>query len=309
MITYETISEIVARAELQRVRLSDVILDDQVEALETSKLVLIERMELRLDVMLEAIQKGSGDIRSMSGLTGGAAYKMRRHIDSQHAITGSVISEAIQMALAVSELNAAMGKIVAAPTAGSCGILPAAIGTLLKNNLTTKEHAVMALFTAGGFGSVIANKACIAGAEGGCQAECGSASAMAAAAVVELCGGTPRMAADAAAIAIKCVLGLVCDPVAGLVEIPCIKRNASGVSLALTAAEMTLAGIDSAIPVDEAILALKRVGDNMPAALRETAEGGLAVTPTGLKLHTQVFGTKLNVHQTAPHGCAACKKH
>ena len=153
---------------------------------------------------------------------------------------------------------------------------------------------------------VVANKASIAGASGGCQAECGTASAMAAACIVELLGGAPEMAAHAVAIALKCVLGLVCDPVAGLVEIPCIKRNASGVTLAFTAAELALAGIKSAIPVDETIEALKRVGDGLPAALRETAQGGLAVTPTGQAFERQVFGTRSPLTSSPCSPCGSC---
>ena len=154
----------------------------------------------------------------------------------------------------------------------------------------SEKQCVMSLFTASAIGMVIANNASLAGARGGCQAECGSASAMAAAAIVELAGGTPEMVGSAVAIALKNILGLVCDPVAGLVEIPCIKRNASGVTGAFTAAELALAGIKSAIPADEVIWSMKKIGDVMPAALKETADGGLAATPTGRKLHTQVFG-------------------
>ena len=190
----------------------------------------------------------------------------------------------------VSELNASMGRIVAAPTAGSCGILPAAVLTMEEEKHLSEKQCVMSLFTASAIGMVIANNASLAGARGGCQAECGSASAMAAAAIVELAGGTPEMVGSAVAIALKNILGLVCDPVAGLVEIPCIKRNASGVTGAFTAAELALAGIKSAIPADEVIWSMKKIGDVMPAALKETADGGLAATPTGRKLHTQVFG-------------------
>ncbi len=303
MLNYESVLELVNIAESRGVNISRVVLDDQVEALETTEDVLVKNMVERLDVMLDSIEKGSQKgLKSNSGLTGGDAFKMRKVIDSGNALSGSLVSEAIQMALAVSELNAAMGKIVASPTAGSCGILPASIGTLLKNGKCKKEDALMALFTAGGIGTVCANKASISGAEGGCQAECGVASAMAAAVIVELCGGSPSMVADAAAIVIKCILGLVCDPVAGLVEIPCIKRNASGVSLAITSAEMVLAGIESAIPVDEAIEALKRVGASMPISLKETAEGGLAVTKTGKELHKRVFGDVLE----SGSSCSGC---
>ena len=216
------------------------------------------------------------------------------------------MSNAIQMAMAVSEINAAMGKIVATPTAGSCGILPGALGALIKIRGIPQKEAVLSLFTAGAIGMVVANKASIAGASGGCQAECGTASAMAAACIVELLGGAPEMAAHAVAIALKCILGLVCDPVAGLVEIPCIKRNASGVTLAFTAAELALAGIKSAIPVDETIEALKRVGDGLPAALRETAQGGLAITPTGQAFERQVFGTRSPLTSSPCSTCGAC---
>lgn len=183
-----------------------------------------------------------------------------------------------------------MGRIVAAPTAGSCGILPAALLTIAEERNIPDKDVVMALFTASAVGLVIANKASIAGAEGGCQAECGAASAMAAAAIVEMCGGTPEMCEHACAIALKNILGLVCDPVAGLVEIPCIKRNAGGVANALVAAELALAGIGSAIPADEVILTMKKIGDIMSPALKETAEGGLACTPTGKLLCEKVFG-------------------
>ena len=169
-----------------------------------------------------------------------------------------------------------MGKVVAAPTAGSCGILPGTIVSMLEEGLCDERAAVMALFTAGAIGMVIAQQASIAGAQGGCQAECGSASAMAAAALVELCGGTPAQSAHACAMAIKNQLGLVCDPVAGLVEIPCIKRNVSGIAIAFTA--------------DECIQAMRAVGDSIPCALKETAQGGLAMTPTGIELKRKVFG-------------------
>ena len=183
-----------------------------------------------------------------------------------------------------------MGKIVAAPTAGSCGILPGTILSLLEERELPEDIAVMALFTAGAFGMVIATNASIAGAQGGCQAECGSASAMAAAALVEMAGGTPEMCGHACAIAIKNQLGLVCDPIAGLVEVPCVKRNAGGVACAFTAAELALAGIKSVIPVDEVIDAMREVGDAMPCALKETALGGLAATPTGIRLKHEIFG-------------------
>jgi L-serine dehydratase len=183
-----------------------------------------------------------------------------------------------------------MGRIVAAPTAGSCGIIPAVLVTAMEERQLSEESVVDSMFTAAGIGMVIANRASISGAEGGCQAECGSASAMAAAALTELLGGSPAQAADACAIALKNTLGLVCDPVAGLVEIPCIKRNAAGAANALVAAELALAGIESVIPVDEVIDAMREIGAGMSDSLKETAKGGLAGTPTAKRLTKKIYG-------------------
>lgn len=307
MLSYESISELYKTAEAQHKLIRDIVLEDQAAQLERPREALIRQMEENLTVMLEAIENGSKQgVKSTSGLTGGDAYRLKQMIDAGKNLCGDIMSNAIQMAMAVSEINAAMGKIVAAPTAGSCGILPGALGALIKVRSIPREEVVLSMFTAGAIGMVVANKASIAGASGGCQAECGTASAMAAACIVELLGGTPEMAAHAVAITLKCILGLVCDPVAGLVEIPCIKRNASGVTLAFTAAELALAGIKSAIPVDETIEALKRVGDGLPAALRETAQGGLAITPTGQVLEQQVFGTRGPLTGNSCSTCGSC---
>ena len=212
-------------------------------------------------VMREAVKEGSvKKLKSTSGLTGGDAYKMKKAAEKGSAMCGGLFADAIAKALSVSELNAAMGRIVAAPTAGSCGILPGALIAYQKDKNADEKDCVMSMFTASAVGMVINNNACLAGAGGGCQAECGSASAMAAAALTELAGGSPEMAENAAAIALKNILGLVCDPVAGLVEIPCIKRNAGGVANALCAAEMALAGICSKIPADEVIVAMIEAG-------------------------------------------------
>lgn len=248
-------------------------------------------MARRLQVMRESVKTGMDPaLRSSSGLSGGDAAKMLSYAQTG-GIAGSFINRAIARALAVSECNAAMGKIVAAPTAGSCGILPGTVLSVLEDGQCTERQAVMALFTAGGIGTVISHRATLAGAEGGCQAECGAAAAMAAAAMVELKGGPPSQAAHACAIALKNQLGLVCDPVAGLVEVPCIKRNVAGIMIALSSAEMALAGIESKIPADECVLALYEVGRALPASLRETAQGGLAATPTGKRLKQEIFGS------------------
>ena len=290
MLQYMTIAELTCRAKEEGKPLSEMILADQSEQMELPVRELYERMEGALTVMEEAVKAGMDPgLRSTSGLTGGDAAKMHAYAQTG-GMTGGFLNKAMARAIAVAEYNAAMGKIVAAPTAGSCGIIPGTVLSMLAEGRCSREQAVMALFTSGAVGMVIANKAVLAGAQGGCQAECGSASAMAAAALVELCGGTPEQSEQAVAIAIKNQLGLVCDPVAGLVEIPCIKRNVAGIMVAFSAAEMALAGIESKIPADECIAAMREVGESMPCALKETAQGGLAVTPTGLKMKQQVFG-------------------
>ena len=305
-LKYLSIAELVDQATAQGERISQIVLRDQAEQMDTEPQVLFRKMRENYHVMQESIQKGADpDIKSTSGLTGGDAWKLYSVYEKKKSLTGSFMAGAMWRALAVSELNAAMGRIVAAPTAGSCGILPAAIVTMQEEYSLDEYDCVMALFTASAVGMVIGNNASLAGASGGCQAECGSASAMAAAAIVELAGGTPQMSGEACAIAIKNILGLVCDPVAGLVEIPCIKRNAGGVTTAFMAAELALAGITSHIPADETILAMKRIGDTMPASLRETAEGGLAMTPTGQALNSRVFGE--NADAALCSSCRACR--
>ena len=286
---YDSLRALVERAEAEQTAISELVIRDEAAELECSCEEVFERMRRNLQVMRESVVSGmERDVRSTSGLTGGDAWKMSQRLD--HNITGRIFVSALTKAIAVSETNACMGRIVAAPTAGSCGILPACLLTVLEEQDIPEDTAVRALFTASAVGMVIARNATIAGAEGGCQAECGSASAMAASALVELCGGTPRMAEHACAIALKNVLGLMCDPVAGLVEIPCIKRNAMGTANAFTAAEMALAGIESKIPADEVIWSMKKIGDSMHSDLKETARGGLAATPTGKILTEKVFG-------------------
>lgn len=292
MSDFNSIAALCAAASEGGTTISQIALDSQAEQMERPAQELYARMTKSLQVMRQAVQAGmSPELRSTSGLTGGDAAKMKAYA-AQGGITGSFLTGAMARAIAVSEYNAAMGRIVASPTAGSCGILPGTVVSMLEEGRCDEHAAVMALFTAGAIGMVIAEKASIAGAQGGCQAECGSAAAMAAAALVELCGGTPEQSAHACAMAIKNQLGLVCDPVAGLVEIPCIKRNVAGIAIAFTSAEMALAGIESKIPADECVEAMRAVGDAMPCALKETAQGGLAATPTGTKMKEQVFGSE-----------------
>ncbi len=289
---YDSLAGLVDVAEQEGVKLSELILRDQAEIAEKSEQELYDTMAHSLQVMKESVQEGlDAEKRSASGLTGGDAYKMNASVQAGKNICGPFFGKAMVKALAVAQTNACMGRIVASPTAGSCGILPSALLTLAEERGISDHDLIMALFTASAVGIVIATNASVAGAAGGCQAECGAASAMAAAALVELCGGTPKQCEHACAIALKNILGLVCDPVAGLVEIPCIKRNAGGVGNALVAAELALAGIESHIPADEVIIAMKKVGDTMSPTLKETAEAGLATTPTGKKLCEKVFGT------------------
>lgn len=295
MLKYKKIEELILAAQESGRKISELVLEDQVKALDRSPEDIYAQMEADFDVMCEAIRFGERkEQRSMSGLTGGEGYLMKEYAGKQNSICGSYTAGAMARALAVSGCNASMGKIVATPTAGSCGILPGCLVSLYEEKKIPKKDIIMGMFTAAAFGIVMATQSGIAGAQGGCQAECGSAAGMAAAALSEIMGGTPEMCGHACAMALVNQLGLVCDPVAGLVEIPCIKRNVSGTMIAMSAADMALAGIKAYIPVDECIMAMKEVGDSMPAALKETAIGGLAGTPTGKRLKEQVFGKEEN---------------
>ena len=239
------------------------------------------KMHASLHVMREAAAAGlSPKVESMSGLTGGNADLLSKAVLSGRTAGGALLGKAAVRALATAEYNAAMGRIVAAPTAGACGILPAALLTMQEEYGLTDDLLVQALFTAGAVGIVIAHRASVSGAQGGCQAECGSAAGMAAAAMVELRGGTPAQAADACGFALMNVMGLVCDPVQGLVEVPCVYRNVAGISNALVSCDLALSGIVCPLPPDELIDAMKAVGDMLPSQLKETGEGGCAACPS-----------------------------
>lgn len=251
----------------------------------------LERLSGMLSVMESEVQNALHiPVHSISGLTGGDGCRYERYRVSGGSLLGEIPALATAYALSASETNAAMGRIVACPTAGSCGILPACVLAVAKVKGISREGQLLALAGAGLIGELIDEHASLSGAEGGCQAECGSAAAMAAGAVAQMLGGSPEAAFHAAAIAIKNQLGLVCDPVAGLVEIPCIKRNTGGVAIALSAADMALAGVESRIPFDDVVEAMNRVGKALPAALRETAGGGLATTKAGLAMKEKVYG-------------------
>jgi L-serine dehydratase len=245
--------------------------------------------------MEEAVARALEGVTSVTGLTGNDAVLMTDYIRSGKSLAGDLILDAVAKAIGTNEVNAAMGRICATPTAGSAGVVPGTLFAVKERLEMDRDAMVRYLFTSGAFGFVVANNASISGAAGGCQAEVGSATGMAAAAIVEAAGGTPEQSATAFAIALKNMLGLVCDPVAGLVEVPCVKRNAMGGANAIVAADMALAGITSRIPCDEVISAMHEIGQMMPTALKETARGGLANTPTARRLERNIFGEKENV--------------
>ena len=289
MVNFNSIKELIELAKEKNTTVGKITMEYELENSFDSREHMLKSMQDNWQVMQESIQRGVvNKDKSLSGLTGGDAIKLYAHKDDSY--TGRTVMTVAASAVGVSEVNAVMGRIVACPTAGSCGIVPAAIKTAAEKNHNTEEEIIEALFTAAGIGLVIEANASIAGAYGGCQAECGKAAGMAAAAMVQLAGGTPDQVGTAVALAIKNLLGLACDPVAGLVEVPCVKRNGFVAVHSMVAADMALAGVESVIPVDEVIDAMDRIGRSLPRAVKETAEGGLATTQTGRKISERVFG-------------------
>ena len=292
---YQSVKDLVQTAETQRKPLSELVIAAECHESGLNREEVWQRMRANLLTMRAAIKQGENElgVRSKTGLTGGEAIKLKKYRAKGKTLSGDVMMAAVENAIATNEVNAAMGVICATPTAGSSGTLPGALFMLEQRLRLNEDQMIRFLFTAGGLGLIIANHAGIAGATGGCQEEVGSASAMAAAAAVEAAGGTPEQSSQALAIALSNLLGLVCDPIAGLVEIPCVKRNAIGAGNALIAADMALAGCTSMIPADECISALDKVGRSMPVELRETGLGGLAGTPTGQAIKTKIFGKEI----------------
>lgn len=289
-VLFKTVKELIDLAERQQKPISELMIEQEMLLSRRSREEIIAQMDQNLTVMEEAVEKGLKGVQSTSGLTGGDAVLLQQYMDKGETLSGHLLLDAVSKAVATNEVNAAMGTICATPTAGAAGIVPGVLFAV-KNKLNpTREQMINFLFTSGAFGFVVANNASISGAAGGCQAETGSAGSMAAAAVVEMAGGTPQQSAEAFSIVMKNMLGLVCDPVAGLVEVPCVKRNAMGAAKALVGADMALAGVVSRIPTDEVIEAMHKIGQTMPSALRETAKGGLAMTPTGQRLEREIFG-------------------
>ncbi|XJZ28461.1 L-serine ammonia-lyase, iron-sulfur-dependent, subunit alpha [Bacillota bacterium Lsc_1132] len=290
---FRNVAELVEQATVQNKKISEIMIEQEIAVTGRSREEIMAIMDRNLKVMEEAVERGIKGVKSHSGLTGGDAVLLQQYIEKGEYLSGETVLDAVSKAVATNEVNAAMGTICATPTAGSAGVVPGTLFAVQKKLRPTREEMIRFLFTSGAFGYVIANNASISGAAGGCQAEVGSAAGMAAAAIVEMAGGTPAQCAEAMAITLKNMLGLVCDPVAGLVEVPCVKRNAMGAANAMVAADMALAGITSRIPCDEVIEAMYKIGQTMPTALKETAQGGLAATPTGRALEAKIFGVPL----------------
>ncbi len=292
-MSFTSLKELIEMAEQEKTTIAELMIKTEEVQKGLTRETIIEKMSEQFTVMEESVRRGTmNPVMSRTGLTGGDGNRLYEYAKNGNSFVDSTTLNAAANALAVSEVNAAMGRIVATPTAGSAGILPAVLVHALDSGRFTRDEIVQSIFTSSALGLVIANKASISGAAGGCQAEVGSATAMAAGTLVELAGGTPEQVGNAVGIALKNSLGLVCDPVAGLVEIPCIIRNGLHAITAQAAADMALAGVASIIPPDEVIHVMHEVGQQMPESLRETGIGGLAGTPTGQKLKEQILGVK-----------------
>ncbi len=281
---YKSLEQLVNIAKERKCPLWQVVMDDDAKERLVSRDEVFETMRSMYKAMKEADSNYDGNLRSGSGMAGGDGAAFEQFSKSGKSLFGPFITDVIEKSIKMGESNACMRRIVAAPTAGSCGVIPAVFISYEDHKNVPEDRMVEALFVSAGVGAVIAENASIAGAEGGCQAEIGSAAAMAAAGITYLEGGDDEMIVHAAALSLKNMLGLTCDPVAGLVEVPCIKRNAFGAVNAIIASQLSLAGIRSVITPDEVIDSMRRIGAMLPACLRETGEGGLAVTPTGIKI-------------------------
>ena len=281
-------AELIEKCNELNMTISQLCIEREAELTGASKEEVRAKMATSLEIMKKGVERAvTEDIKSVGGLIGGEAKKLENHRNTQKTVCGGLMNKALAAAMGTMEVNASMGLIVAAPTAGSCGILPGAIVTIGKEYGFSDEEMIDALFTASAIGAIITRNATVAGAEGGCQAETGAAASMAAAGIVELMGGSVEAAVSHC---LQNVMGLVCDPIAGLVEVPCQGRNAIGVANALISAELCLSGILNIIPFDETVEAMYKVGRGLPMELRETALGGVAATCTGNCLTKKIFG-------------------
>ena len=280
---FTSVEEIKTRAKAEDCQLWEAILHDDMTERQVDRLESIGKMSSMYLAMKEANENYDKDLRSRSGLSGGDGEKMMEEVRKMQNLTGEFVGTVMANALKMGESNACMKRIVAAPAAGACGVLPAVLITYEQFYKIPEAKMLEGMYIAAGVGQVIAERACIAGAQGGCQAEIGSASCMAAAAITYIRGGSTKQVFDAGAFALKSLLGLVCDPLGGLVEVPCIKRNVIGSVNAITASDMAMAEIESKVPLDEVIDAMAEVGDLLPCSLKETSQAGLAQTETGKK--------------------------
>lgn len=287
---YQSIAGLLALAEEQNVPLWKIILQNEMQLTEKTEQEVFERLEETFAVMQRSAEKAlATPLPSIGGLITGISQQQYAHAQSGDTLCGPWLNRAMALAFSCSETNAAMGKICAAPTAGACGIVPAVLMAVSEKQNLTLHETLCGLLTASGIGAIVMKNATVAGAEGGCQAECGVAAAMAAAAAVELCGGTPEAAVHAVSFCLMNAMGLACDPVAGLVQVPCAQRNGSQAVNALISADWAMAGLRSVIPPDETVEAMYRTGKMLPFQLRETAQGGIAATPTAKKIFEEVF--------------------
>jgi len=287
--TFHTGKDLLKLTKKHKLKISDVVLLREVMVTEKSEESVRSRMLKRYEVMKKAIEKGVKTTKkSRSKMSGGNARLIAKHIGDKTLLLNKLATKITAYAIATGETNACMGQIVAFPTAGASGVLPGILVALQEEKRIKDEEITDALLNAAGIGLIIAENATLAGAEGGCQAEIGSAAAMAASAITELRGGTPEQCLNAAALALKNLLGLTCDPVGGMVEVPCVKRNAFAAVHAVTASDLTMCGVETFIPFDEVVLAMKNIGKLMPTKLRETALAGLAATKTGAKIKKQL---------------------
>lgn len=287
---YHNLKELLRQAEDHEVLLSEIVLQNEIEQFGTTEEMVYQKLEERYEVMKKAAVRALGErLETAGNLISGIAMQQNDYTAKGQTLCGEFINTAMAMALSGSEVNAAMGRICAAPTAGACGILPAVLISIERARKCSKKAMLNAILTSSGIGTIMMKNATIAGAEGGCQAECGVAAAMAAAAGVELCGGTPAQSVWAAALALVNCMGLVCDPIAGLVQVPCAQRNASQTVNALTCIDLAMAGMTLPVTPDEVVEAMYKVGRMLPPQLRETAQGGLAATQSGLEIQKKIF--------------------
>ncbi len=288
---YNTVSDLCKLSGEKNKAIWEIVLENEIAISGKTKEEIFRELKIRFEVMENSALKAlDRPYDTVGNLIRGSAFTQNQYTKEKGGICGSFINRAMALALSCCEINAAMGKICAAPTAGSCGILPAVLISVRERYELDAEKVYEGMLTASGIGAVVMKNATVAGAEGGCQAECGVAAAMAGAAAVHMCGGTSDMCANACGFALMNVMGLVCDPVAGLVQLPCAMRNASQAVNALISADMALSGAPCRIPPDEIIEAMYHVGKALPASLKETAEGGLAATPEGKKISREIFG-------------------